>query len=64
MEGYSPHILDAAEMIDEIWASTDVDSLARCWVKAAVLAPQQQADLRNLVTKYNNLFPKDAMESF
>ena len=43
MEGYAPHILDAAEMIDEIWASTDAESLARCWVKAAVLAPPQPA---------------------
>ena len=64
MEGYSPHILDAAETIDEIWASNDVDSLARCWVKAAVPAPPQQGELRNLVTKYKNVFPKDAMESF
>lgn len=36
-EGHDPHVLDAAELISEIWKTLSVVAIRKCWLKANIL---------------------------
>jgi hypothetical protein len=47
-EGYDPHLLDAMELAKASWAALEEGSVARCWLKADILPPAMQAELKSL----------------
>mmetsp|Transcript_21584 Transcript_21584/g.60805 ORF Transcript_21584/g.60805 Transcript_21584/m.60805 type:complete len:327 (+) Transcript_21584:305-1285(+) len=45
MEGHNPHILDAMEIMSQVWRNMSEETVARCWMKADILPITQTATL-------------------
>lgn len=60
-EGHDPHLLDVAEIVEEVWDSISKRMIARCWLKADIL-PLPMVDAltgEHGKTRKLNAFPKD-----
>ena len=44
-EGRDPHMLDVAEMLENVWGSIEETTIARCWIKSDILPKSVNADL-------------------
>ena len=46
-KGHDPHMLDVAEMLEDVWESVTERTTARCWIKSYILAKCVNGDLIN-----------------
>ena len=47
-EGYSAHVLDAMEILDEYWKTLEPVSIAKCWLKARTLSLGVSKQIRDM----------------
>lgn len=62
LNGHQPHMLDAAEIVHEVWEKCCSETVARCWLKASILPLSVQANLDNAVGKVQAQKPDDLSE--